>query len=229
MLAAAPALSGGPDRVAALGLLAALAVAAAIALPALRRKVAASEVDAGPEALVRALAEPAALVAEDGAIEATNDAWRDSIGAHRRLQRSPLAAAAALLRTATRDRLAGETILLGEASRRVEAARLDSGRFLLRLTQVAPSAPNEPAPQPTRSAETPARLDAFAAASPFGAALVEGDDPFDGKILEVNGAWASIAGESAAPGATLGPAITEDSRRGGRRAVSPPAASDRSR
>ena len=45
----------------------------------------------------------------------------------------------------------------------------------------------------------PAGLDAFAVASPFGAALIEGDDPFAGEILEVNAAWAGIAGEAAAP------------------------------
>ncbi|HTX49450.1 MAG TPA: ATP-binding protein [Caulobacteraceae bacterium] len=213
MLAAAPALSGGPDRVAALGLLAALAVAAAIALPAMRRKVAAIEGDASPEALVRALAEPAALVAEDGAVEAANDAWRDTIGAHRRLQRGPLAAAPALLLAAARDRFAGETIDLGGAAQRVEAARLDSGRFLVRLTRATAPTPDAPTPQQPGAAEGPARLDAFAAASPFGAALVEGDDPFEGRILEVNGAWASIAGDAAGVGATLGPAIAEESRK----------------
>ncbi|HUO13223.1 MAG TPA: ATP-binding protein [Caulobacteraceae bacterium] len=212
MLAAGPALSGGPDRGLALGLLGALAVAAAIALPALRRQTTAADPTTSPEALVRALAESSAIVAEDGSIEAANDGWREEIGAHRRLQRTPIAVAQGLLRVAVRERLAAQTLTLAGVSRRVEAARLDGGRFLLRLMAATGPTVVEAPPAQTAPSAGPARLDAFAAASPFGAALIEGDDLFGGEILEVNSAWASIAGEGAALGATLGPAISEESR-----------------
>src|SRR5580658_3734395 len=98
LLAAAPALSGGPERWAGLALLAALAIVALIALPALGRRAPAPPASPDYEAMVRVLAEPSAIVADDGAIEAANGAWRDLVGAHRRLQRTTLAAAPALLR-----------------------------------------------------------------------------------------------------------------------------------
>src|ERR1700722_112765 len=77
LLAAAPALSGGPERWAGLALLAALAVVALIALPALRRRAAPLAAAPDFEAMVRSLSEPTAIVADDGAIEAANGAWRE--------------------------------------------------------------------------------------------------------------------------------------------------------
>src|SRR5689334_10310515 len=75
-LAAGPAMSDGPLRWAALGLIAFLVVIAALALVLVRTRSAAS---APPDAemLARALAEPAAIVAEDGALDAANGAWRE--------------------------------------------------------------------------------------------------------------------------------------------------------
>ena len=209
LLAAAPALSGGPERWAGLALLSALAVVAVIALPALRRRAPTLAVEPDFEALVRALGEPSAIVSDDGAIEAANGAWRGLVGAHRRLQRTTLAAAPALLRAAARDGHASERAELG-GPQRLDVSRLDDGRFLVRLSPM-PQAPAPP-PEPARAAQTgaaPAGLDAFAVASPFGAALIEGEDPFTGDILEVNEAWASIAGEALTPLAALGPLITD--------------------
>jgi two-component system, cell cycle sensor histidine kinase and response regulator CckA len=212
LLAAAPALSGGPERWAGLALLAALAVVALIALPALGRRAPTAPSTPDFEAMVRALAEPSAIVADDGATEAANGAWRDQVGAHRRLQRTALAGAPALLRSAARDGQASERAELGGA-RRLGVSRLDDGRFLVRLSP-EPAGP-QPSPEPaaaTPTATIPAGLDAFAVASPFGAALIDGGDPFAGAILEVNEAWAGIAGETPAPDATLGPLITDQSR-----------------
>jgi two-component system cell cycle sensor histidine kinase/response regulator CckA len=211
LLAAAPALGRGPERLVGLGLLATLAIVALLTFPALRRRApGAAATDFGT--LVRALAEPAALVAEDGAVEAANGAWRDLIGPHRRLQRAALATAPALLRAASRDGQASERIEIGGAARRLDASRLDDGRFLVRLS---PEPASDPAPaKPARAAALSpgAGLDAFAAASPFGAALIEGEDPFAGAILEVNEAWAAIAGDAPAAGAQLGPLLTPASR-----------------
>src|SRR6185437_16881960 len=71
LLAAEPALSNGPLQGLALGLVAVLAIIGAFALHALLTDRAPAQSAAGAatpdyEALVRALAEPAALVGEDG-------------------------------------------------------------------------------------------------------------------------------------------------------------------
>ncbi|HZZ90227.1 MAG TPA: ATP-binding protein, partial [Caulobacteraceae bacterium] len=210
LLAAAPALSSGPERWAGVAILAALAAAALIALPALRRGARSALAEPDFEAMVRVLAEPAAIVGDDGSIEATNGAWREVVGAQRRLQRTSLAAAPGLLRVAARE---GHGSDQAGALGRLEVSGLADDRFLVRLSPQP--APSEPAPEAAPA--TPARLslaglDAFAVASPFGAALIDGEDPFSGEILEVNEAWASIAGEAPKPHGTLGPLITNQSR-----------------
>jgi two-component system cell cycle sensor histidine kinase/response regulator CckA len=211
LLAAAPALTGGPEHWAGLALLAALAAVALLALPALRRRADADDAPVDYAPLVRALAEPAAVVADDGAIEAFNDAWRSLAGSQRRLQRSAAAPVAALLRTAARDGQAAELAEVAGAARRIEIGRLEAERFLVRLT-APPEAPRAaPADAEAPAARAPAQLDAFATASPFGAALIEGEDPFAGRILEVNETWAAIAGEAPGPTAQLSPLLTDKS------------------
>ncbi len=220
-LAAIPALGDGPLKWTALGLIAAVAVAGLIAARALfmprtpapgvlgRGASARATPDFG--ALVRALVEPAAIVAEDGALEAANGAWRDLVGPHRRLHRAGLADTASLLRAAARDGHARQDAALGGAPRRLEAARIDGGRFLVRAPAPPPAEP--PAkPAAAAPAAIPGGLDPFAAASPFGAALIDGADPFSGRILEVNEAWAAIAGAPASPEETLGALLTDASR-----------------
>src|SRR6185295_4083541 len=63
----------------------------------------------------------------------------------------------------------------------------------------------------TAQSPPPKVLDAFAAASPFGAALLEGDDPFTARIIEANPALAAVAlgGE---PGQVFGELIEPASR-----------------
>ena len=212
ILAAAPALRSGPATLAGLLLLAGLAALAMIALIAwrgiARPRLAAPDFDA----LTRALAEPAAIVGADGAIESLNGPWRELLGAHKRLQRDTLEGAYTLLRAAKRDGRAEQGVTIGGVERRLEAAALAGETFLLRLTAPEPVPPTPiAAPDPRRLGE-PRGLDAFATASPFGAALIEGADPFQGAILEVNEAWAAIAGAAPETGATLGALITPQSR-----------------
>ena len=213
LLAIGPALSGGPTRWGALALLAAAALAAAVALTALRGfarlATGGKRSDADPEMILAALAEPAALVADDGMILAANAAWRALLGDQVRLQRTALGAAPHLLRAASGAGQAQDTVDIQGEPRAVDAARLAAGRFLLRLSQGTSSDPRALSAA-AAAKESPRQLDAFAAASPFGAALIEGDDAFDGPILEVNPAWAGIAGQVRA-GATLGLALTNES------------------
>ena len=216
LLAAEPALSNGPLQGLALGLVAVLAIIGAFALHALLTDRAPAQSAAGAatpdyEALVRALAEPAALVGEDGVLDAANEAWRELVGPHRRLQRAALGDAPALLRAAARDGQASRDAALPGPARRLEAARLDAGRFLVRLSP-APAPPSAPAQPAAMAAPVPASLDPFAAASPFGAAIIQGSDPFAGGILEVNEAWAAIAGAPPGAGETLGGLLTDASR-----------------
>ena len=178
-----------------------------MAPPALRRRrprrVLAIAPDIG-RLVIRILAEPAALVAADGEVEAANDAWRAAAvgpaqppAAHaaRRRRREPAARGGPA--TGARRRPGAE---IGPDQRRVHAHRLEDGRFLMRLTrgpsQPPPPPPSPPTPHRRAAGRTGPALDAFAAASPFGAALIEGEDAFAGPILEVNAAWAGIAGEA---------------------------------
>ena len=226
LLAAAPALYGGPQRVTAIGLLGVIGVLAIVALPALRRRVPAAHAAAAPEIgrLVAILAEPAALIAPDGEVDAANDAWRTAVGPHSRLQKSPLAGAPGLLRIAAHDGRASAEVELAGESRRVHAHRLEDGRFLVRVGQPRQApAPTVEAPSSPATAQAgagaPASLDAFAAASPFGAALIEGEDPFEGAIVEVNAAWAAVAGGAAPQGHRLAEFLTDESLGDARRSL----------
>ncbi|MDP1643612.1 MAG: response regulator, partial [Phenylobacterium sp.] len=74
-------------------------------------------------------------------------------------------------------------------------------RFLIRLRPAAPERLALPAAALEvltaavgAKAPPPKVLDAFAAASPFGAALLEGEDPFNAVIIEANPALAGMAG-----------------------------------
>jgi two-component system cell cycle sensor histidine kinase/response regulator CckA len=217
LLAAEPALSSGPLQGAALGLIAVLAIVGAFTLHALlapRAPAQTASTQGAPdyEALVRALAEPAALVGEDGVLDAANEAWRGLVGPQRRLQRAPLGDTSALLRAASRDGQASQDAALEGSPRRLEAARLDGDRYLVRLGPAPTPAAGPAQGAAALPAQVPAGLDPFAAASPFGAAIIEGQDPFAGAILEVNEAWAAIAGAPPAPGATLGALLTDASR-----------------
>ncbi|HWA60510.1 MAG TPA: ATP-binding protein, partial [Caulobacteraceae bacterium] len=79
---------------------------------------------------------------------------------------------------------------------------LGADRFLVRLVEPAAPAQTQALPA-AAAARAPDTLDAFAAASPFGAALIDGPGPFGGPILELNPALAAIAGDAGAPGASL--------------------------
>lgn len=150
--------------------------------------------------LVGSLAEPATVVRPDGRIVAANAAWRESVGAASRLPKSSTDMYAALL-AAKR----GEVGTARLRDRSVSVARVAGGLLLVRLNEIAPTlelqrpiAPLAPPPAP------PAALDAFAAAAPFGAALLDGDLPFDATVMQANGALLSLTGGKAEPGVRFG-------------------------
>ncbi len=71
-------------------------------------------------------------------------------------------------------------------------------RYLLTLPDAEETTQSPPLNQAASSVE----LDVFAASAPFGAALIEGADPFEGVVVEANSALAAIVG--AAMGALHG-------------------------
>ena len=164
-------------------------------------------------ALVEALSEPAAVAAEDGRILSANPGWRGLWhGADRRLPRGAGEGLYAAL-AAARSSGAGEAEISTQLGpRRATVSRLGGSRLLLRLQpEAAPAdAPRLPAPAgaATPPPVAPARafnpgatmLDAFAAAAPFGAALLDGPDPFEARILRVNEALTAMAEGAASPG-----------------------------
>ena len=102
---------------------------------------------------------------------------------------------------------------LGGASRLVRAAPLGERMLLIRLADAptaevpAPSAPvSEIPPSQTQT------LDMLAAAAPFGAALLDGADPFTAKVVQANPALQAMAGDKTLIGRSLGHLIDPASR-----------------
>ena len=175
--------------------------------------------DAAVAELVAALAEPASVAGGDGRIVAANPGWRALwSGDARRLPRAAGGLYAAL--AAARREGAGEAVVATrDGGRRASVSRLGGDRLLVRLAPLAPehaaiapvAPPALPAPPPTADAP-PAGLDAFAVAAPFGAALLDGADPFAAGVLEVNGALAAMTGGRARAGAAFAELLDGSSR-----------------
>ena len=153
------------------------------------------------KALVDALSEPACLAGPDGRIQWANEAWRLAMGAGPRLPNGGSEFYAALM-SARRGEGASALLRSGDTERNADIARLDPKRLLVRLptTSASPVA-HVPAPAPVDAPVLlPAALDAFAAAAPFGAALLDGDDPFEASILQANDAMLRLTDGRARPG-----------------------------
>ena len=204
VFAAAPMLNAGPSTLAGLLLLIGLAGVAFLGLFVLRAGVdPQAESEPGSERFIAALSEPAAVAGADGRIVAANPAWRAAVGTAPRLPKGGASAASlfAALAAARRGEVARAVIKVGGAEHQVLVAPLAPRRFLVRLsgqgvsTLALPSAALEViAAVATAGRPPPQVLDAFAAASPFGAALLEGADPFAAVIVEANPALKAVAG-----------------------------------
>ncbi|HVI34137.1 cell cycle histidine kinase CckA [Phenylobacterium sp.] len=201
--AAAPALNAGPATLAGLLLLIGLAGVATLGLFVLRgQPEPVSESEPGADKLIEALTEPAAIAAPDGRVQAANAAWKKVLGGANRLPKTGSSAASlfAALGAARRGETGRASIRTNGTEHEALVSPLGARRFLVRLaghgqTLALPAAALEVINAVSTARSPPPKvLDAFAAASPFGAALLEGKDPFEAKILEGNPALKAVAG-----------------------------------
>ena len=216
-----PAFSHGLENLASMMLLTGLAGVCCIGLFVLRGPAdAPAESEAGTEAFLTALEEPAAVVAPDGRLLIVNPAWREAMGPATRLPKSGAAAASLFgaLATARRGQLGRASLKAGGNDHLALVSPIAPRRFLVRLTGRG----NSPLALPSSAMEVlnavmgaksppPKVLDAFAAASPFGAALLDGEDPFEARIIEANPALAAVA-HGGLPGQVFGELIEPASR-----------------
>ena len=158
------------------------------------------QLDLAP-ALVASLTEPACVVRADGRIVAANGGWREIAGARSRLPKSSPDLYAALL--AAKRAGVGEA---GWRGRALAVARVEGGLLLVRASAPTPAPLASALVRPLALAppSPPAALDAFAAAAPFGAALLEGEQPIEAVILEANGALLALTGGRAEAGVRFG-------------------------
>jgi two-component system cell cycle sensor histidine kinase/response regulator CckA len=217
--AAVPAFHAGPATRAGIMLLIGLFGVACLGLFALRSSTEQAPMgEGGADRVVDALAEPAAIAAADGRIHAANAAWRTLLGAASRLPKGGSSGASLFtaLSAARRGEIAQASIRNSGGEHSATVAPLGERRFLVRLAEAPPLALPPAAAevlQAFNSAKPPPPkvLDAFAAASPFGAALLDGDDPFEATIIEANPALAGLAGGGAV-GGRFGDLIETSSR-----------------
>jgi two-component system cell cycle sensor histidine kinase/response regulator CckA len=221
VFAGAPLLRAGAATQAGLLLLVGLAGVAFLGLFVLRAGTAPSaEAEPGAERFIAALSEPAAVAGPDGRIVAANPAWREAVGASPRLPKSGASAASlfAALSAAKKGEVARAVLKANGTERQALVAPLAPRRFLVRLTGpgVSPLALPAAATEVIQAVATAGRpppqvLDAFAAASPFGAALLDGEDPFSAVIVEANPTLKAVAGGGEA-GQVFGELIEAASR-----------------
>jgi two-component system cell cycle sensor histidine kinase/response regulator CckA len=158
--------------------------------------------------VVEALDEPAAVAGADGRVVRANAAWERELGLPRLPRGEGGAALYAAFAAARRGEAAGLTL---DGGREARVTRLGEDRFLVRAQRPSAALPAPPpgpaaAPAPATFTErrSTAKLDMFAAAAPFGAAALDGTDPFEAWIVEANPALAAITGGRAAAGVRFG-------------------------
>jgi two-component system cell cycle sensor histidine kinase/response regulator CckA len=228
--AAVPAFKAGPTTGPGLLLLIGLAGVAFLGVFAFATSEAASPapaVEADAETLVEALSEPAAVAGADGRLIAANAAWETLLGGTRRLPKNGAGTALYAALASARRTGSGEARLLLEGRERTaQVARLGEARLLVRLPEtVAPPARMLEGPEITLTEKVQpadrdtlalsimaAAMDRFAGAAPFGAALLDGSDPFEATILEANASLGALTGGAAKPGVPFGALIDPASR-----------------
>jgi two-component system cell cycle sensor histidine kinase/response regulator CckA len=201
-LAAWTVLRSGPDTAAGGLLFAGLTGFIALGFLVFRSaRRSPSSTDTGEEPFLSALEEPAAIVAVDGRIRFSNPAWRSLMGQAHRLPRTS-ASAPGLFEALTEARRGGigrASLHVGGLERPTIISTAGAQRFLVRLLQAAAPMPDPETDVRSRRSRpqasagpTPDTLDAFAAAAPFGAALLGGGDPFRAPVIEANPTLSAI-------------------------------------
>ena len=159
------------------------------------------ELDA--EALIHALGEPAALAGPDGRVLIANTAWDAAVGGARLPKSVQSGGLFSAIASARRGEVGNVELLVGAARREAQVGAVSQRRFLVRLIEPAalpapPEPVNEPAAEAAKAefelAPAPTSLNAFAAAAPFGAALLHGEDPLEATISGVNETFLTMTG-----------------------------------
>ena len=197
--AAYPAIKAGPQTLASLLLLVGLAVVTGLGLLAFRPQPPADDDEA--LTLIEAVTEPAAVINGSGRILAANQAWRDRIGPAPRLSASPAVHAA--IKTALAGHAAEARLKTALGPEEI-VVRPAGSRLIVRLTvERALAAPAAVLPGVK---ELPTTL------APFGAAMLEGAEPFGATITEANAALIQMAGDQSPVGRPFGDLIEPASR-----------------
>ena len=218
LFATYPALKAGPATMGGLLLLLGLIGVAFFAVLAMRSARERQDENGGTGLFLAALGEAAAVASSDGRVLEANLAWDDEAGHGARLPKSTRPGGLFnALSLARRGQTVTVEVRIGDRDREIQVSRLGERRFLVRLL-----AANQP-PQAERVSETAgdaaapaeaasaASLDAFAAAAPFGAALLDGADPLTATITEANSAIRALTGGTDPCGTTLSALIEPQS------------------
>ncbi|HLK23790.1 MAG TPA: ATP-binding protein [Caulobacteraceae bacterium] len=200
-----PALRAGPQSLGSVLLLTGLAGVVFFAVLTLRSQRTSPVEGLEIYSVIEAISEPVALCTADGRKLANNAAWIAVAGDGARL---PKAVEPGGLFAAIADARRGE---IGKAQLHTKAGpllarltMLDQRRCLVELEVEPAGALARPAfakPQASIKAAPPPELDAFAAAAPFGAALLDGDDVTSAVILRANPALDAMVGRGSLAGA----------------------------
>ena len=177
--------------------------------------------DDGLHALVDALSEPAAVTSADGRLVSFNAGWRNEAGVVRRLAREGHAGKALYAALASARRSGSGEVRFGPgAGRPAMISRLGDDKLLIRLVRDEPKSEwlsvqrlaSAAPPLASPAVAVATTLDAFAAAAPFGAALLEGGEPFEAAILEANEAMEALTDGAARPGVRFSDLLDPASR-----------------
>ena len=206
-----PAFRAGPASMGGLLLLLGVVGVAFFIILALRGSRAPASADGlAAETFLAALDEPAALAAADGRLIATNAAWIEVAGDLGRLPRSVAPGALFVaLKAARRGTASSLDLRFDHVTWPAVIAAVDDRQLLVRLDIAEPDAAPAAEVAPRAVAATAAApapllgLDAFAAAAPFGAAQLQGEDPLEAVIGQTNPAFEAISGRDNPTGARL--------------------------
>jgi two-component system, cell cycle sensor histidine kinase and response regulator CckA len=208
-----PAFRSQPASLGVILVLTGLAVVAFFAILALRGQGPGPVEGVEIFDLIDALGQPLALATADGRILSSNGAWAEVAGAGGRLPKSIEAGGLfAALGAARRGQPGAVRLKMKRGERLARVAMLDQRRYLI---EIAPET-TTPAAAAVAAVASPAapravELDAFAAAAPFGAALLDGDDLGEAVIMRANAALEAMAGGKALAGASLSALVEQAS------------------